>query len=457
MEKYCLAIDIGASSGRHILGSVEGGKLRLEEIYRFENYYVKDENGILAWDVGHLAGEVKKGIAECKRIGKIPATVAIDTWGVDYVLLDKDKKELWPAVAYRDPRTDAAVAETEKIISAEELFEKTGIQKHNFNTVYQLWCDKKSGKLDKAEYFLMIPEYLSYILTGVLKNEYTNATTTGLVNAGTKTWDNEIIERLGIKNIFGEIYMPGSEVGRFSGEIQKEVGFDSLVLFCPSHDTASAEVACQITDKGMFISSGTWSLIGTENKQAVLSAEAMNAGFSNEGGADLRICFLKNIMGMWLFQNIRKNLDKKFSYDEMMKMAEENGYYETVDPNDPDFVAPDNMIEAVKKHMKKEEPTLADVINTVYHSLADSYKRSVEETESMSGKTVETINIVGGGSKDGYLNRLTKEYTGKRVITGPVEGTAAGNIISQLMYADKELDLNKAREIIKNSFDIREV
>ena len=458
MKKYCLAIDIGASSGRHILGSVENGKLVIEEIYRFENYYVKDENGFLAWDIEHLTGEVKKGIAKCKEEDKIPSTLAIDTWGVDYVLLDENKNEILPCCSYRDPRTDAAVAEVEKIISKKELYERTGIQSLNFNTIYQLYCDKKTGKLDKAGYFLMIPEYLSYKLTGVIKNEYTNATTTNLVNAASGDWDRDILKRLGIKeSIFQKIYQPGSEVGSFRDEIKTEVGFDCKVLFCPSHDTASAEAACQINDKGMFISSGTWSLIGTENKDPVLSGNAMNSGFSNEGGIDSNICFLKNIMGMWLFQNIRKNLNKKYSYDEMMEMAEQNGYYEEVDPNTPEFTAPENMIEAVRKYMKKEEPSLADVLNTVYHSLAASYKRSVEEIERISGKTIDTINIVGGGSQDGYLNRLTKEYTGKRIIVGPVEGTAAGNILSQLIYSDPDIDLEKARKILKNSFDITEV
>ncbi|MGN0515572.1 FGGY family carbohydrate kinase, partial [Eubacterium sp.] len=263
---YHLAIDIGASSGRHILGYIDNGKLKLEEIYRFENY-IKNENGTLVWDIKHLVSSVISGIAKCREIGKIPKTVAIDTWGVDYVLLDKDKREIMPAVSYRDGRTNAVT----DIISQKELYFRTGIQKQSFNTIYQLYCDKQSGKLDSAEYFLMIPDYLSFKLTGVIKNEYTNATTTNLVNAKTKTWDTEILDKLGIKNIFCDLSLPKMVIGNFTDEIKNQVGFDSTVIYCPSHDTASAVCACPIGDNSVYISSGTWSLIGTENADPVLT------------------------------------------------------------------------------------------------------------------------------------------------------------------------------------------
>ena len=449
---YHLAIDIGASSGRHILGYMEDGRLKLREIYRFEDY-LKESDGALIWDIDKLVTAVKAGIAKCGELGIIPKTVAIDTWGVDYVLLDENREEILPAVSYRDGRTALIQDEFAGIITQEELYAKTGIQKANFNTVYQLYCDKKSGKLDKARYFLMMPDYLGFKLTGVIKNEYTNATTTNLVNAGTKTWDAEILDRLGInKEFFSEISLPCTEVGKLKG-----FDFESTVILAPSHDTASAVAACSVGDNGVYISSGTWSLIGTENAAPVLSREALLANFTNEGGIRYRYRFLKNIMGMWLFQNIRKNLNRRYSYDDMMRLAMNCKTFETIDTNAPDFLAPENMIDAIRQYTGKSDMGLDAVINSVYHSLAQSYAKAVKEIEQISGKKIEVINIVGGGSKDGYLNELTARYTGKRVLAGPVEATATGNILSQMMYTDKTLTLEKARELVKDSFDIQEV
>jgi len=454
---YCLAIDIGASSGRHILGSLENGKLVTQEIYRFENGF-ENQNGTLVWNIESLTESVICGIAECKKLGKIPKTIAIDTWAVDYVLLDKEGKEILPAVSYRDTRTQGAADEIFKIISKAELYSKTGIQQQDFNTIYQLWCDKKSGKMDKAEHLLMIPEYLSYKLTGVMKNEYTNASTTNLVNAETKDWDNEIIERLGFKKaLFAPLSLPSSVIGNLSEEIKQRVGFDATVIFCPSHDTASAVAACPIDENSVFISSGTWSLVGTENLYPVTSKEAMDANLSNEGGINYRFRFLKNIMGMWLFQNICKNLNKQYTYDQMMYMAMESDFTELIDPTCECFLAPENMIEAIRTYLKKPDLAIGDVLSSVYHSLAHSYDKTVKEIERISNKTVDRVSIVGGGCKDKYLNELTKKYTGKTVTAGPVEGTAIGNLISQLIYLYPEIDLEKARQIVIDTFDIKTV
>ncbi|MGN0486783.1 MAG: rhamnulokinase family protein [Acutalibacteraceae bacterium] len=453
--KYYLAIDIGASSGRHILGSVENGILCLEEIYRFENG-IQNENGTLVWDTESLFQHVKNGIRRCREIGKEPKTVAIDTWGVDYVLLDESKKEIFPAVSYRDSRTDESVREVAVILPQSELYERTGIQKQNFNTIYQLFCDKKSGKLNNARHFLMMPDYLSFKLTGEIKNEYTNATTTNLVNANTKQWDGDILDKLGLpKEIFTSLSLPGTSVGHFTEEVKNEVGFDCEVLLCPSHDTASAVAACPIEDDSVYISSGTWSLIGTENPEPILTKQALSANFTNEGGIEYRFRFLKNIMGMWLFQNIRKNLDKALTYDEMMLMAIGSDFKEKIDLNASCFVAPDNMIEAVRTYLKKPDLPLCDVLSSVYHSLAESYKTAVEEIEKISQKGIKTIHIVGGGSRDKYLNLLTAQYTGKKVYTGLTEATAIGNILSQIMH-DKNIDLTEARKIIKTTFEIKE-
>ncbi len=450
--KYCLAIDMGASSGRHILGYIEDGKLKLQEIYRFENGII-DVDGTLCWDIEKLFEEIKNGLKECNRLGITPETVAIDTWGVDYVLLDKDKKEIMPAVAYRDGRTSGIPEEIDKIIPRKELYERTGIQATNYNSIYQLYCDKKSGKLDNAEYFLMMPEYFSFKLTGEIRNEYTLSTTGGLVNTKTFERDEEILEKLGIdKKIFSPLSLPGTVVGTLSDEIKAEIGFDTTVILCASHDTASAVASCSVGDNGIYISSGTWSLIGTENTKPVTCEKAMNSGFTNEGGIEHRYRFLENIMGMWLLQSIRKNLDKKYTYDEMMNMAMESNFTDCINPNAEDFLAPESMIEAIKNYLGKPELPIGDVINCVYYSLANAYNDAVKVIEEISNKQVDVINIVGGGCKDTYLNSLTEKITGKKVIAGPVEATAAGNIMVQLMYLDETLDLTTVRELIKNSF-----
>ncbi len=455
MKTYYLAIDIGASSGRHILGHIENDRLCLEEIYRFPNN-IKNENDTLIWDIENLFAEVKAGIKKCAEIGKFPKTIAIDTWGVDYVFLDEYNKEILPAVSYRDGRTEKSSNAVNAIISQVELYSRTGIQKQNFNTIYQLYADKQSGKLQKAKHFLMMPEYLSFKLTGQIRNEYTNATTANLVNAESKQWDKYILDKLDLpEGIFCELSLPGTVVGNFTDEVKAEIGFDSTVILCPSHDTASAVAACPVDGESVYISSGTWSLIGTENTYPVLSEKALEANFTNEGGIEYRFRFLKNIMGMWLFQNIRRNINKELTYDEMMNLAAGSTFTEKINPNAPEFVAPENMIESVRIYLGKPDLPLPDVLSSIYHSLADSYRKAVEEIESISGKEIKSIHIVGGGSKDKYLNKLTAEYTGKKVYTGLMEATATGNILSQIMY-DKKITLIEAREIIKRTFDIKE-
>lgn len=454
MKTYYLAVDIGASSGRHILSHIENGKLVLEEIYRFENNLVKSKDG-LVWDIENLFSNVLNGIKKCKEIGKIPKSIAIDTWGVDYVLLDENKNEIKPCFCYRDSRTSAVIDEVESLVSPTELYAKTGIQKQNFNTIYQLYADKKNNRLKNAKYFLMMPEYLSFKLTGVCKNEYTNATTTGLVNANAKTWDADIIYALGLTEVpFLPLSLPSSHVGFLSEDIQKAVGFNCAVLFAPSHDTASAVCACPMADNDLYISSGTWSLIGTEITEPILNDSARKLNFTNEGGIDYRFRFLKNYMGMWLFQNIRRNLNKKLSYDDMMNLAKNCGEYKYFDVNDNTLVAPKNMIEAIGKLINNDN--LGLILNSAYHSLAKSYSEAVTEIETVTGKRFNSINIVGGGCQDEYLNALTRDYTGKSVTAGPIEATATGNIISQII-SDKKISLATARKIVKKSFDIKEI
>lgn len=452
---YYLAIDIGASSGRHILGCIEDGKLHLEEIYRFENGMADSENGLI-WDIEALTSEVINGIAKCKEIGKIPTSVAIDTWGVDYVLLDENEKEILPVYAYRNTRHDGVQDSPEFPFTFEELYSKCGIQRLSFNTVYQLFCDVKCGRAVGAKHFLMIPDYLAYRLTGVMKNEYTIASTSSMVNAKTKEWDSEIIEKLGLdREMFLPLALPGSVTGEFTKEIANKVGFTSTVVSAPSHDTAAAVAACPIDASSAYISSGTWSLFGTENSFPVLSEEAQKENFTNEGGVEYRFRFLRNIMGMWLFQNVRRNIGKKYTYDEMMHMAMESSFTKIIDVNDASLSAPENMISAVNRLAGYDSMPLGDTLSCIYHSLAAMYADCVNVIETITGKTLDNIFIVGGGSKDRYLNALTARYTGKKVIIGLGEATATGNLAAQIMR-DKNMTLGEVREMIKLSFNIRE-
>lgn len=458
--EYYLAIDIGASSGRHILGSIVDGKLVLEEIYRFENNVSKIDNH-LTWDIDHLRKEVINGIKKCHEINKIPTTLAIDTWAVDYVLLDKQDQIIYPVYAYRDNRTEDVIDEVHKIYPFDKLYAHSGIQFQKFNTIYQFYADKKAGRLDKANTFLMIPEYLSFVLTGKKGHEYSNISTTGLLNAEDKTWNFDAIESLGLnKTLFTEIVEPGTLLGNFSKEIASEVGFDCKVILCASHDTASAVLSYPSEKDEVYLSSGTWSLIGTENKKPILSQISMEHNFTNEGGAYQTYRFLKNIMGLWMLQNVRREVSakegRKVSFPELIALAKTSSFEKIVDVNDDKFLAPKSMIEAVNSCF--DHPLeLKDVLSVIYHSLANEYKRAFAEIEEITGKKYDELYIIGGGSQDLHLSTLTKHYLGKKVFVGPTEATSIGNILVQLIADKKIKDIKQARKLVKDSFEIKEV
>ena len=334
-RKYYLAIDIGASSGRHILGWLENGKMMLEEIYRFKNGAEK-KGDKLVWNDKGLFSSIVEGLKKCKEIGKIPVAIGIDTWGVDYALLDENDNLIDEVYSYRDERTLAVIDEVHSIVSEKDTYERTGIQKQVFNTIYQLYCDKKSGKLANAKTFLMMPDYLHFLLTGVKKNEYTNASTTGLLNAKTREWDMQIIEKLGFnKDLFKPLSLPGTLVGGLKEEIKQIVGFDANVYLPATHDTASAVMAVTIKGTPLYISSGTWSLMGIETPMENTSEIANEAGFTNEGGYNKSVRFLKNIMGLWMIQNVKKEFNDKYSFVDLADLATEaKDFNSVVDVND---------------------------------------------------------------------------------------------------------------------------
>ncbi len=454
---YYLAIDIGAGSGRHMLGHIQNGKLVLEEIYRFQNGAVK-RDGALVWDTERLFTEILEGLRRCAFAGKIPKTVAIDTWGVDYVLLNREKQELFPVFAYRDSRNEAAVSKVESVLSREELYSRTGIQKQSFNTIYQLWCDKESGKLADAAYFLMLPEYLAYRLCGQMASEYTIASTTGLLHAEKKDWDRELLDCLGYpSDLFHKPVMPPFPLGPFTPEIEKQVGFSAQVILCPTHDTASAVAACPLKEGTMYISSGTWSLAGIESPVPITGANAFLHNFTNEGGIEGRYRFLKNIMGMWPVQCIREETGSRYSYSELAAMAEESSFSGTFHVEAPELTAPDSMMTAIRSLLKSPELPLPDMLAAVYHSLALSYRDTANELEAITGTKITDIQIVGGGGAAGYLNKMTAVLSGRRVLTGLTEATATGNLLSQFLYDGLYPDLSACRRLIQNSVTVKEV
>jgi len=470
MKNY-LAVDIGASSGRHIVGTVRDGKICLEEVYRFVNGQVR-KDGHDCWDVEKLVASVKAGIDEAAKTRRIDS-VGVDTWGVDFVLLD-DRGELCSdAVAYRDTRTAGAAEEIERdVISFADLYARCGIQKTSFNTIYQLWALKKEHpeQLEKAAHLLTIPEYINYRLTGNIVHEYTDSSTTSLLDAAKKDWDFDLIERLGLpKRIFGKLEMPGATVGEYNG---------IKVVLPAMHDTASAYLAVPARDdRAVYLSSGTWSLLGVENEAPITTEASCAANFTNEGGAWGRYRYLKNIMGLWMIQSIRRELNgvkyvegkggeateaalarladyergREYSFSELSDMARASDFRAVVDVNDQRFMNPDSMIGEVLDAARAAgsvPKTVGELMLCVYRSLAKCYADAIATLSGITGKKYTSINIVGGGCQDGYLNELTAEATGLEVFAGPVEGTAIGNLVVQMIAGGEFADLASARRAI---------
>ena len=407
--------------------------------------------------------EIKEGLKRCKEAGKIPSYMGIDTWAVDYVLLDGKDQVLGKTYGYRDSRTTGMDEKVYEIISREELYGRTGIQKQIFNTIYQLMAvkQKEPELFDKAESLLFIPDYFHFLLTGVKKTEYTNATTSQLVSPRTKDWDYELIDRLEYsRKIFGKISKPGTYVGNFREEIRREVGFDCQVILPATHDTGSAVAAIPTTkDNALYISSGTWSLMGTELMAADCTLESMKRNLTNEGGYDYRFRYLKNIMGLWMIQSVRREFKEEYSYDYICRQASEQTIPSIVDCNDNCFLAPKSMIEEVKDYCQKSGQQVPEneweTAAVIYNSLGRCYAETIAQIEQMTGQKYDRIYVVGGGSNAEYLNRITAKYTGRAVYAGPGEATAIGNLLVQMLYNQEFVNLKMARACVKDSFEIR--
>lgn len=462
MKKYYLAIDIGASSGRHILGSLEHGMMQLEEVYRFDNG-MQERNGHLCWDFEYLFQEIKKGMRRCLELGKVPESVGIDTWGVDFVLLDKAGRQIGDSVGYRDHRTDGIREKLNVLISQEELYERTGIQFQAFNTLNQLMALKEEApdQLEQADTMLMTPDYFNYRLTDNKKQEYTIASTSQMLNLETDSWDIDLIKKLGLpEKIFLTPQCPGTLAGELLPEVAEEVGFNCKVIMVASHDTASAVMAVpSLEEKALYISSGTWSLMGSESSESSNDLASMKAGFTNEGGYGGKYRYLKNIMGLWMIQSVRKEIGRDKSFGEICEAASKETIVSIVDCNDDSFLSPASMVEAVKDYCRKTSQqvpeTLSELACVIYNSLAKCYGETRQQIQKLTGEEFDRIYIIGGGSNAEYLNELTAKYAGCEVSAGPGEATAIGNLMCQMIEDKQFADLAEARRCVIDSFEVK--
>lgn len=432
MKPVYLAIDIGASSGRHIVGWEDNGRMQTEEVYRFPNGVVR-QDGHLIWDIEAIFQHVKEGIrAAFARYPHI-TSLSIDTWAVDYVLLKGDEPIL-PCYAYRDDRTQPFIEQVHQRLPFETLYQRTGIQFQPFNTIYQLCADAAAGRLQQADDFLMVPEYLLYRLCGVKAREYTNATTTGLVNANAREYDPEILSALSLPlSLFPKLTAPGTVLGMLKPEIAQFVGGQTNVVLCATHDTASAVEGIPMPENAPFLSSGTWSLLGVKLPSPITTEDSRRYNFTNEGGVGY-IRYLKNIMGLWIIQCVQKQLN--LSFPEMVQMARQSTATALFDVNDPRFVAPEDMMAEIRACLAQPDLSDSDLIRTVFLSLAHSYGQAIKQLSDVTGHHWDTLYIAGGGAKNQLLNEMTEQSTGMKVIALPIEATALGNLAVQAKIKD---------------------
>lgn len=469
MQKF-IAIDIGAETGRVIVGDVS----KMEIIYRFPNNFVRVKDSIF-WDILGIFNEIKRGLKEAfKKYPNQIISIGIDTWGVDYVLLDNDGDLLGNPYHYRDKRTDNIMEEVFRIIPKKEIFTETGIQFMQLNTIYQLYsfAKKKPQIFENTKYFLTIPDLLNYWLTGIIKNEYSIATTTQLYNPIKKDWSTKILNKLGFKKeIFSEIIMPGTKIGKLLPAVAREIGADSevMVVAPACHDTGSAVAAVPVEDNinYAYISSGTWSLLGIETPKPIINDMSFKYNFTNEGSADGGFRFLKNITGFWIIQECKKFWDenvKSYSYDELTEMALKYGPANfRIDPDDLRFLKPalidDSMVDRIKNYChetgQKIPKTPAEIVRGVIESLAEKYTETIKMIEEITGKFIKEIYIIGGGCRNSLLCQLVANATDLPVYAGPVEATAIGNLMVQAKSMGQIKSINEGRNIIRKSFDIK--
>lgn len=458
-----IAVDIGASSGRVILGWIEAGKLQMKEMHRFKNAMslVGDS---FTWDVDGLFNEIITGLTKVADSDMELVSIGVDTWGVDYVLIDEKGDKVAPVYAYRDHRTDTSMEKVFDLMDKGSIYSKTGIQFMQFNTIFQLYehVKAKADDFDQAFSLLLIPDYLHYKLSGVVSNEYTNASTSQLLNVYKRDWDQELLELVGApKELFSKPVEAGSILGDLKDDLGDKTGAGKIKVVAPaSHDTGSAVAAVPALDEDyVYISSGTWSLMGIESKNPLCDKEAAKYNFTNEGGVFGTYRVLKNIIGLWLIQEVSRLYDGKYSFAEFVELAEEApAYGPLIDPSDSRFINPDNMIEAIQDFCSEtgqEKPeTPGQIARCIFESLACLYGKTLEEIRDITDQPISRIHIIGGGCQNKMLNQLCANYTGCLVKAGPVEATAIGNLLMQMVASGEVEDLKDARQIVLNSMEI---
>jgi len=465
-KNHFLAFDLGASSGRAILGTLENGRLSLTEIHRFTNQ-MQLINGHWFWNIFSLFNELKTGLKKCiKDFGIQPQSVAVDTWGVDFVHLDEDGMILSLPFAYRDSRTDTAMDDFFRLVPREEVYRKTGIQLMQFNSLFQLFTMVKEDRsvLKVTDKILFMPDALNYLLSGVAKTEFSIASTSQMIKPGRCEWQTNLLEKAGIPaSILGEIILPGTVIGQLTSEVAEETGSQPIpVIAVAGHDTASA-IASVPAGNGNFayISSGTWSLMGIESPEPIISNQTEGMNFTNEGGVEGTTRFLKNIMGMWLIQECRRTWSKEVDYtwEEMVQLVRDAEPFKFfIDPDRSCFLNPGDMPRAIVENCLEpgaEKPaTHAEIIRCIYDSLALKYRFTLDQIRQVSNQAIEKIHIIGGGANNYFLNQLTANVTGLPVVAGPVEATAIGNILMQAKAMGQVSSLDEIRQIVSDSFDV---
>jgi len=473
-ETVYLAVDMGASSGRHVAGMFDGNRLRLEEVHRFENGAVSAA-GHLYWDYLGLWSNIRTGLrAAGQKFGSRIASVGIDTWGVDYALLGRDDEILGNPVAYRDHRTDGIFDKAFPIVPRAEIFRHTGLQFMTINTAYQLLAQRLSNSvtLEQARSLLMIPDFFHWLLTGVKANEFTDASTSQLLDPRTRQWSRELINKLGLPpGIFGQVVPPGTKLGKLLPAVASDVGLPGLEVVLPgTHDTASAVMAVPAASQPgakpdwCYISSGTWSLMGIESPQPVINEKCLALNFTNEGGVGDTIRLLKNIVGLWLVQECRRiwnQSGKHYSWEDLNRLAAAaKPLAHLINPSDPAFLSPDDMPTAIREFCRRSgQPVPADegaIIRCCLESLALEYRRVLGALEELNEGRLDTIHIVGGGTQNRQLCQAAADACNRRVVAGPIEATAIGNVMMQAVAAGQVSGIAQARDVIRTSFAVEE-
>lgn len=455
------AIDVGASSGRIMVGELNEGKLDIQEIHRFANGF-SQRDGHCLWDIDHLLKQILQGLQKVKTLGYEHCTVGIDTWAVDYVLLDEKGDRLREAISYRDRRTDHTIDKLEHTLSKAAIYQKTGIQFRPFNTIYQLFEEDRE-LLKKTDKIMMIPDYLGYCLTGKAVTEITNVSTTQLLNVSTGNLDPELLEAVSVlEQQFAPLTEPGCELGKLRNEWFPDYDLPACkVMTVATHDTASAVIAAPgVNDGWAYISSGTWSLIGVENKTPIITDLALENNYTNERGANNTIRFLKNIIGMWVIQEVKQQLQADYSFQQLAEEAKKTEpFQQFINLNDKRFLNPENMIKEIQHYCRQTRQkiprTAGELACCIYSNLAIIYAIAIKELETITEKPIEQFHIIGGGARNDFLNQLTADMSGKAVYAGPIEATATGNLLMQMIAAKEVKDIKEARQVVRNSFPIK--